>query len=133
MTFRVNNEGAKHYRGGTTTRKIDVKLDTEPPYHCSEKSECSDTSSTMMTIQNDVTKVINNQRFLREKFYSIFFSVVETNTWKYRCLRGSNEDFKMLVLAACFNVEVYDIFFLRERGCWDGLLIREGTLSIQLL
>lgn len=123
MTFRVNNEGAKHYRGGTTTRKIDVKLDTEPPYHCSEKSECSDPSSTMMTIQNEVTKVINNQRFLREKFYSIFFSVVETNTWKYRCLRGSNEDFKMLVLVACFNVKVYDIIFLRDRD-WDGLLIR---------
>lgn len=120
MTFRVNNEGAK---GGTTTTKIDVKLDTEPPYHCSEKSECSDPSSTMMTIQNDVTKVINNQRFLREKFYSIFFSVVETNTWKYRCLRGSNEDFKMLVVAACFNVKVYDIIFLRDRD-WDGLLIR---------
>lgn len=123
MTFRVNNKGAKHYRGGTTTRKIDVKLDTEPPYHCSEKSECSDPSSTMMTIQNEVTKVINNQRFLREKFYSIFFSVVETNTWKYRCLRGSNEDFKMLVLVACFNVKVYDIIFLRDRD-WDGLLIR---------
>lgn len=123
MTFRVNNEGAKHYRGGTTTRKIDVKLDTEPPYHCSEKSECSDPSSTMMTIQNEVTKVINNQRFLREKFYSIFFSVVETNTWKYRCLRGSNEDFKMLVLVACFNVKVYDIIFLRDRD-WDGLIIR---------
>lgn len=132
MTFRVNNKGAKHYRGGTTTRKIDVKLDTEPPYHCSETSECSDTSSTMMTIQNDVTKVINNQRFLREKFYSIFFSVVETNTWKYRCLRGSNEDFKMLVVVACFNVKVYDIIFLRDRER-DGLLIREGTLSIQLL
>lgn len=132
MTFRVNNEGAKHYKGGTTTRKIDVKLDTEPPYHCSETSECSDPSSTMMTIQNDVTKVINNQRFLREKFYSIFFSVVETNTWKYRCLRGSNEDFKMLVLVACFNVKVYDIIFLRDRER-DGLLIREGTLSIQLL
>lgn len=129
MTFRVNNEGAK---GGTTTTKIDVKLDTEPPYHCSETSECSDPSSTMMTIQNDVTKVINNQRFLREKFYSIFFSVVETNTWKYRCLRGSNEDFKMLVVAACFNVKVYDIIFLRDRER-DGLLIREGTLSIQLL
>lgn len=70
MTFRVNNEGAK---GGTTTTKIDVKLDTEPPYHCSEKSECSDPSSTMMTIQNDVTKVINNQRFLREKILFYFF------------------------------------------------------------
>lgn len=51
------------------------------------------------------------------------------NIWKYRCLRGFNEDFKMFVLVVCFNVKVYDIIFFRD---WerDGFLICEGILLI---
>lgn len=81
MTFRVEKGKAMYFTGRTTTRKIDVKFDTEPPYHCSEKSECSDPSSTMMTIQNDVTKVIAKQRLLHERID--LFSGMETNTRKY--------------------------------------------------
>lgn len=68
VTFRAENGGYRivdngvgkqYYVGRTTERRIDLKFDTEIPYHCSEKSECIFSSSTMMTIQNDVTKVIS--------------------------------------------------------------------------
>lgn len=56
-----NGVGKQYYVGRTTERRIDLKFDTETPYHCSEKSSvpCISSSSTMMTIQNDVTKVIS--------------------------------------------------------------------------
>lgn len=56
-----NNVGKQYYVGRPTERRIDLKFDTETPYHCSEKSNvaCISSSSTMMTIQNDVTKVIS--------------------------------------------------------------------------
>ncbi|XP_065929746.1 uncharacterized protein [Magallana gigas] len=67
VTFRVENGGYRivnngigkqYYLGRTSERRIDLKFDTETPYHCSEKSSvsCISSSSTMMTIQNDVTK-----------------------------------------------------------------------------
>lgn len=57
----VNNVGKQYYVGKPSTRRIDLKFDTETPYHCSEKSNvaCISSSSTMMTIQNDVTKVLS--------------------------------------------------------------------------
>ncbi|XP_022304673.1 uncharacterized protein LOC111111813 [Crassostrea virginica] len=56
--FRIlSNNGVKqYYTGRQTSRSIELKFDTEGPYHCSQKGECSD-SSTMMKIKNDVTKV----------------------------------------------------------------------------
>ncbi|XP_022305312.1 uncharacterized protein LOC111112206 isoform X3 [Crassostrea virginica] len=51
-----NNGGKQYYNGRQTSRSIELKFDTETPYHCSQKGECSD-SSTMMKITNDVTKV----------------------------------------------------------------------------
>ena len=56
--FRIlSNNGVKqYYTGRQTSRNIELKFDTEGPYHCSQKGECSD-SSTMMKIKNDVTKV----------------------------------------------------------------------------
>lgn len=57
--FRIlNNGGVKqYYTGKSTTRRIDLKFDTETPYHCSEKSDCLDSSSSdMLFIQNKVTK-----------------------------------------------------------------------------
>nr|XP_034310664.1 uncharacterized protein LOC117684080 isoform X3 [Crassostrea gigas] len=57
--FRIlNNGGGKqYYTGRSATRKIDIKFDTEIPYHCTEKSECAYPVSDMMSVQNDVTKV----------------------------------------------------------------------------
>lgn len=58
--FRIldNGGGKQYYTGRTTTSRIDLKVDTETPYHCSEKSECTYPVSDMMSVQNDVTKVI---------------------------------------------------------------------------
>uniref|UniRef100_A0A8W8MD80 Receptor protein-tyrosine kinase n=1 Tax=Magallana gigas TaxID=29159 RepID=A0A8W8MD80_MAGGI len=57
--FRIlDNNGVKqYYTGRSTTRKIDLKFDTEIPYHCTDKSECTYPVSDMMSVQNDVTKV----------------------------------------------------------------------------
>ncbi|XP_052682288.1 uncharacterized protein LOC128162907 [Crassostrea angulata] len=57
--FRIldNGGGKQYYTGRPTTRKVDLKFDTEIPYHCSEKSECTYPVSDMMSVQNDVTKV----------------------------------------------------------------------------
>lgn len=55
----LNNLGKQYYTGRTSTRRIYLKFDTETPYHCSEKNDCISSSSTIMTIQNDVTKVIS--------------------------------------------------------------------------
>uniref|UniRef100_A0A8W8M842 EGF-like domain-containing protein n=1 Tax=Magallana gigas TaxID=29159 RepID=A0A8W8M842_MAGGI len=54
--FRIlNNNGVKqYYTGRSTTRKIDLKFDTEIPYHCTEKNECTNPVSDMMSVQNDV-------------------------------------------------------------------------------
>lgn len=54
--FRIlNNNGVKqYYTGRSTTRKIDLKFDTEIPYHCTEKNECTYPVSDMMSVQNDV-------------------------------------------------------------------------------
>ena len=56
--FRIldNDGGKQYYTGRQASRSIELKFDTETPYHCSQKGECSD-SSTMMKITNDVTKV----------------------------------------------------------------------------
>nr|XP_034310671.1 uncharacterized protein LOC117684082 [Crassostrea gigas] len=56
--FRIldNGGGKQYYTGRTTTSRIDLKVDTETPYHCSEKSECTYPVSDMMSVQNDVTK-----------------------------------------------------------------------------
>ena len=57
--FRIfdNDGGKQYYTGRQASRSIELKFDTETPYHCSQKGECSD-SSTMMKITNDVTKVL---------------------------------------------------------------------------
>ena len=56
--FRIldNDGGKQYYTGRQTSRSIELKFDTETPYHCSQRGECSD-SSMMMKIKNDVTKV----------------------------------------------------------------------------
>nr|XP_022304679.1 uncharacterized protein LOC111111817 [Crassostrea virginica] len=55
--FRIldNDGGKQYYTGRQTSRSIELKFDTETPYHCSQRGECSD-SSMMMKIKNDVTK-----------------------------------------------------------------------------
>uniref|UniRef100_A0A8W8MBJ2 EGF-like domain-containing protein n=1 Tax=Magallana gigas TaxID=29159 RepID=A0A8W8MBJ2_MAGGI len=56
--FRIldNGGGKQYYSGRSTTRRINIKFDTEKPYHCTEKSECTYPVSDMMSVQNDVTK-----------------------------------------------------------------------------
>lgn len=75
-----NDVGKQYYVGRTTERKIDLKFDTETPYHCSEKSSVGyiSSSSTMMTIQNDDTKVISKLSvrgpclICEDGFYSLY-------------------------------------------------------------
>lgn len=52
-----NNVGKQNYIGRTAERRIDLKFDTETPYHCSERSDCFYSLSSMMTVENDVTKL----------------------------------------------------------------------------
>ena len=56
--FRILNNGGgrQYYDGRQTSRRIELKFDTEEPYHCTQESECSG-STPMMTIRDDVTKV----------------------------------------------------------------------------
>ena len=59
--FRILNNGGgrQYYDGRQTSRRIELKFDTEEPYHCTQESECSG-STPMMTIRDDVTKVPKN-------------------------------------------------------------------------
>lgn len=59
----LNNGGGKqNYSGRSTRRRIDLKFDTEIPYHCTEKRECTYPVSDMMSVKNDVTKVTSLSR-----------------------------------------------------------------------
>lgn len=65
--FRIldNGGGKQYYTGRSTTRRNDLKFDTETPYHCTEKNECTYPVSDMMSVQNDVTKVTFSSRLLK--------------------------------------------------------------------
>lgn len=73
--FRIldNGGGKQYYSGRSTTRIINIKFDTEIPYHCTEKSECTYPVSDMMSVQNNFAMVTSSSRlFLKEtKFNNV--------------------------------------------------------------
>lgn len=90
VTFRAENGGFRtldngggkqYYSGISTTRTVDLKFDTEIPYHCTKENECTNPVSDMMSVQNDVTKVTSSPRLLYKEINNIKDLIVMSNTF----------------------------------------------------